>query len=73
MGPLIPCFWTSSDVCPGFQSQDGFPHLHASSLECNGLLRFTSGATSTDLLAKMAELIGGAGVTFFFHLVSVFQ
>ena len=23
MGPLIPLFWTSGDVCPGFQSQDG--------------------------------------------------
>ena len=22
MGPLIPLFWTSDDVCPGFQSQD---------------------------------------------------
>ena len=31
MGPLIPLFWTSGDVCPGFQSQGGFPHLCASS------------------------------------------
>ena len=23
MGPLIPLFWTSGDVCPGFQSQGG--------------------------------------------------
>ena len=23
-GPLIPLFWTSGDVCPGFQSQGGF-------------------------------------------------
>ena len=27
--PLIPLFWTSGDICPGFQSQGGFPHLHA--------------------------------------------
>ena len=24
VGPLIPLFWTSGDVCPGFQSQGGF-------------------------------------------------
>ena len=24
MGPLIPLFWTSGDICPGFQSQGGF-------------------------------------------------
>ena len=33
MGPLIPLFWTSGDVCYGFQSQGGFLtcvlcHLH---------------------------------------------
>ena len=41
MGPLIPLFWTSGDVCPGFQSQGGFPRLRASSPVCNGFLRFT--------------------------------
>ena len=30
MGPLILLFCTSGDVCPGFQSQTGFPHLCAS-------------------------------------------
>ena len=45
MGPLIPLLWTSGDVCPGFQSQGGFPCLHASSPAHNGFLRFTSGAT----------------------------
>ena len=45
-GPLIPLFWTSGDVCPGFQSQGGFPHLRASLPARNGFLRFTSGATS---------------------------
>ena len=34
MGPLIPLFWTSGDVCPGCQSQSGslacmLPHLRA--------------------------------------------
>ena len=43
MRPLIPLFWTSGDVCPGFQSQGG-------SLACV-ILRFTSGATSADLLS----------------------
>ena len=23
MGPLIPLFWTSGDVCPGFQNEGG--------------------------------------------------
>ena len=23
VGPLIPLFWTSGDVCPGYQSQGG--------------------------------------------------
>ena len=27
MGPLIPLFWTSGDVCSGFQSQSGQPYL----------------------------------------------
>ena len=34
VGPLIPLYWTSGDVCPGFQSQDVsiacmLSHLHA--------------------------------------------
>ena len=39
MGPLIPLFWTSGNVCPGFQHQGG-------SLACFlawVILRFTSG------------------------------
>ena len=49
--PLIPLFWTFGDVCPGFQSQDGF-------LACNGFLRFTSGAAPADLFSAsmVAEL-----------------
>ena len=27
MGTPIPLFWNSGDVCPGFQSQGGSPHL----------------------------------------------
>ena len=38
------------DVCPVFQSQTGSSLLFASSPMCNGFLRFTSGATSADLL-----------------------
>ena len=29
MGPLIPLFWTSDDICPGFQSQSGFSYFRA--------------------------------------------
>ena len=46
MGPLIPLFWTSGDVCPGFQSKGG-------SLVCFltcVILRFTSGVTPADCI-----------------------
>ena len=52
MGPLIPLFWTSGDVCPGFRSQGG-------SLVCFlacVILRFTSGATPDDCIGiSMAD------------------
>ena len=54
-GPLIPLFWTSDDVGPEFQSQRGYPHLHALLPVCNGILRFTSGVTPADLLAASHE------------------
>ena len=41
VGQLIPLFWTSGDICPGFQSQSGSPHLRVPSPACNGILRFT--------------------------------
>ena len=44
MGPLIPLFWTSGDVCPGFHSQGG---SLAWILACV-ILRFTSGVTPAD-------------------------
>ena len=49
--PLIPLFWTSGDVCPGFSSQGGSSCLHASSLAHNRILRFIFGATPADFLA----------------------
>ena len=55
-GPRYHCFCTCGDICPGFQSQGGFPHLYASSPTHNGFLRFTSGATPADLLT--ASLVG---------------
>ena len=47
---LIPPFWASGDICPGFQNQGRTHRLHASFPACNGFLKFTSGATLTDLL-----------------------
>ena len=41
MGPLIPLFWTSGDVWPGFQSQGG-------SLVCFLTCVITFGATPAD-------------------------
>ena len=49
VGPLIPLFWTSGDVYPGFQSQSGYPCLHAFLPVCNKIPRFTSAATPADL------------------------
>ena len=46
MGPLIPLFWTSGYVCPGFTS------LCASLPVCNGFLRFNSSVTPADLLVS---------------------
>ena len=55
VGPLIPLFKTSGDICGGFQSQGGFPRLHVLMPACNGFHRFTSGATPVDLfMASMA-------------------
>ena len=51
VGPLIPLFWTSSDVCPGFQSQDGSPHYHASLPVPNRILRIISGLMPADCMA----------------------
>ena len=56
MGPLIPLFWTSGDVSPGFQSQGGYPRLHALSPACNEFPRFTSGAIPADLSANQVTL-----------------
>ena len=55
MKPLIFLLWTSSNICPGFQSQGGFPCLNALSPVHNGFLRFTCSVTPADLLvASMA-------------------
>ena len=48
--PLIRLFRTYGDACPGFQCQDGFPHLCASFPVHNRFLRFTFDATPADLL-----------------------
>ena len=50
MGLLIPLFWTSGDVCLGFQSQGGFLHLRASLPVHNRFLRFTSGVIPADCI-----------------------
>ena len=55
VGPLIFLFWTSGDVFLGFQSQGGFPCLHASLPVHKGFVRFTSGVTPAGLL--MASVV----------------
>ena len=58
VGPLITLFWTAGDVCPGFQSQGGFPCLCALLPVRNRFFRFTSCVTLADLFAArmVAEL-----------------
>ena len=52
VGSLIPLFWTSGDVWLGFQNQSRYPHLHVSFPAHDRFLRFTSGATPSNLLAS---------------------
>ena len=47
MGPLISLFWTSGNVCPGFQSQGGSLTCTLSCLHAMD----SSGVTPADLLA----------------------
>ena len=51
LGPLVPLFWTSSDVSSGFQSQSGLPYSHCRGERNIHSPRSTSGATLADLLA----------------------
>ena len=52
MRPLIPLFWTSGDRLAAPDAKAGWiSDLHALSLACNGLLRFSSCVTPADLLA----------------------
>ena len=63
MGPLIPLFQTSGDICPGFQIQDGslfVPVLPA----CNGFLQYTSGVSPANLF--MASIAVGP---FLVHII----
>ena len=50
---MIPLFWTSNDVCPGFQIQGG---TLACFLACV-ILRFTSGATPANSTATKPVFI----------------
>ena len=65
-----PLFWTSNNVCPGFQSQSEFPRLCASSPVCN---RFTYGATPANPLATcmVAELFRPCICTYIQALVGL--
>ena len=45
LGPLVPLFWTSGDVCSGYQSQSGQPYSHLAEVYMICSRRFISGAT----------------------------
>ena len=49
---VIPLFWASNDVCPGFQSQCGFPCLHVSLPACKRFLGLTTGMIPAHLLIE---------------------
>ena len=42
MGPLIPLFWTSGDICPGFENQGGPLSLFASLRILHGMVSLDS-------------------------------
>ena len=56
MGPLIPLLWTSGDVRPGFQSQDGSLFVCFLAIV---IFRFASGMTPADCVevSMTAELL----------------
>ena len=54
MRPLIPLYWTSGDVCPGFQSQGGFPHRFAEEALNLLMIRFAEEALNL-LMIRFAE------------------
>ena len=67
VGPLIPLFWTSGDVCPGFQSQGGLacmlsclraiPQIHLWCNTCQPLDgQHGSRATLTHVLAAVRRI-----------------
>ena len=67
VGPLIPLFWTSGDVCPGFQSQGGLacmlsclraiPQVHLWCNTCRPLdSQHGSRATLTHILAAVRRI-----------------
>ena len=62
---MSPFCVAAGDVCPGVQSQSGFPHLGTSSPAGTGFLRFTSGAKSADLLAA-SMVVGPFSINNFF-------
>ena len=51
VGPLIPLFWTSGDICPGFQRLGGYLTCMLLHLCTTYSFRFTSGVAPADLLA----------------------
>ena len=53
VGPLIPLFRISGDICLRFESQHGSSCFHALLLACNRIIRFTSGETPADISVAM--------------------
>ena len=58
VGPLIPLFWTSGDICTGFHKPMWMTCLHVSLPAYSGFLRFTSGVRPADLFtASIAAFV----------------
>ena len=65
MGPLIPLFWTSGEVCPGFQS------LLASFLPVV-IFSFTPSVTPVDFTHRSDSNQCSASIAIFLSLISLF-
>ena len=53
VGPLMPLFRISGDICLRFESQHGSSCFHALLLACTRIIRFTSGETPADISVAM--------------------
>ena len=58
MEPLISLFWTSGDVCPGSESQSGFPYFISDSLADLSVACLAAEPFPMHILSNVQALVG---------------